>query len=345
LADKLGKRWQHVPKDQTTLDQLIWAFEVRNRTLNRSPKTTSWDSNNLRLFKNFLEAHGYSLAIGDIGIQVVREYIMHLQTKNKYDNHPLTPVREERLTPCTIRDHVETIKALFTWLSEEGYTETNKLEMLKYPKVPKKYVEVLSDEEIRKVLSIIDQDSPAGARNAAIMVTFLDTGLRVAELVNLKMGDARIEQGYLKVMGKGSRERMVPIGVSTQRILLRYVLRYRPEPAHAEADNFFLTSYRKPMTVNTVHLMLKRLGAAAGVKRLHAHLCRHTFATKYLLNGGDVFSLQQILGHSSLEMVRRYVTLASAQVSVQHKKFSPMDRMGLDGKGQHYRNGLDNTAP
>jgi len=327
LADKLGKRWLHVPKDQTTLDQLIWAFEVRNRTLNRSPKTTSWYSNNLRLFKNFLEAHGYSLAIGDIGIEVVREYIMHLQTKNKYDNHPLTPVREERLTPCTIRDHVETIKALFTWLSEEGYTETNKLEMLRYPKVPKKYVEVLSDEEIRKVLSIIDQDSPAGARNMAIIVTFLDTGLRVAELVNLKMGDARIEQGYLKVMGKGSRERMVPIGVSTQRILLRYVLRYRPEPAHAEADNFFLTSYRKPMTVNTVHLMLKRAGAAVGVKRLHAHLCRHTFATNYLINGGDLFTLQSILGHSSLEMVRRYVSLASGFVVMQHHRFSPLDVM------------------
>ena len=330
MADKLGKRWQHVARDQTTLDQLIRAFELRNRTLNRSPKTTAWYSNNLRLFRGFLESQGYSLAIGDIGIQVVREYIVHLQTRNKYDGHPFTPAREERLAPCTIRDHVETIKALFTWLSEEGYTEANKLEMLRYPKVPRRYVEVLSDEEIRRVLSIMDQDSPAGARNTAIVLTFLDSGIRVAEMVNLKMGDARIDQGYLKVMGKGSKERMVPIGVSTQRTLLRYVLHFRPEPALAQVDNLFLTAYRKPMTVNTVHLMLKRLGAAAGVKRLHAHLCRHTFATKYLLNGGDVFSLQQILGHSSLEMVRRYVTLASAQVSVQHRKFSPMDRMGFD---------------
>jgi site-specific recombinase XerD len=339
LAKKLGKTWQQVPKDQITLDRLIWAFEVRNRTLNRSPRTTSWYSNNLRLFKNFLEAHDYSLAIGDIGIEVVREYILHLQTRNKYEDHPLTPAREERLTPSTIRDHVQTIKGFFSWLYEEGYTETNKLKILRDFRVPRKFVEVLSDEEIRKVLSSIDEDSPAGARNMAIIVTLLDTGLRVAELVNLKMRDAKIEQGYLKVMGKGSKERIVPIGTSTQRILLRYVLRYRPEPVRPEVDNLFLTAYRKAMTVNTVHLMLKRIGAIAGVRRLHAHLCRHTFATNYLLNGGDVFSLQQILGHSSLEMVRRYVTLASAQVSVQHRKFSPMDRMGLNGKGRNQVDG------
>jgi hypothetical protein len=83
------------------------------------------------------------------------------------------------------------------------------------------------------------------------------------------------------------------------------------------------------MTGNSVQLIFARLAQRSGVKRLHVHLCRHTFATNYLINGGDVFSLQQILGHTSLEMVRRYVTLASSQVRVQHRKFSPMDRMNL----------------
>lgn len=114
MANKIGKTWQQVPKDQITLDRLIWAFGGRKRTLNRSPRTTSWYSNNLRLFKNFLEERDYSLAIGDIGIEVVREYIQHLQTRNKYEAHPLTPVKEERLTPSTIRDHVQTIKGFFS---------------------------------------------------------------------------------------------------------------------------------------------------------------------------------------------------------------------------------------
>ncbi len=81
------------------------------------------------------------------------------------------------------------------------------------------------------------------------------------------------------------------------------------------------------MTSEAVQLMVKRVARKSGVERLHPHLCRHTFATNYLVNGGDVFTLQQILGHTTLEMVKRYVNIASAHVRVQHRKFSPMDRM------------------
>ena len=125
---------------------MIHAFEIRNRTLNRSPKTTAWYSNNLRLFKDFLVANGYSLAIGDIGIQKVREYIVYLQQRKRFQGHPLTPVRDQQLSPQTIRSHVETLKAFFTWLHVEGYTRDNRLEKLAFPKVPKKYVDVLSEE-------------------------------------------------------------------------------------------------------------------------------------------------------------------------------------------------------
>jgi site-specific recombinase XerD len=223
-------------------------------------------------------------------------------------------------------------------LFEEGYTKSNILERLGCPKVPKRYVDVLSEEETRRIFSCIHHDDALGMRDMAIIATLLDTGLRLAELVNLRHADAHIEQGYLKVMGKGSRERVVPIGASTQRLLLRYVYRVRPEATTQNTDNLFLEFNGGPLTINCVRLMLERVGKRSGVTRLHAHLCRHTFATNYLLNGGDVFSLQQILGHSSLEMVRRYVTLASAQVTVQHRKFSPMDRLALNSKGHNHVN-------
>ena len=177
-----------------------------------------------------------------------------------------------------------------------------------------------------------------------MIITLLDTGLRISELINLRLEDAHVDQGYLKVMGKGARERVVPIGSVAQKSLQRYMFHFRPEPYYEEQDLFFLTLEGKLLSINAVHLMFTRLGKKSGVKRFHAHLCRHTFATKYLINGGDVFSLQQILGHSSLEMVRRYVTLASAQVRVQHRKFSPMDRMNLGRVkvGRITRNGLSN---
>jgi len=96
------------------------------------------------------------------------------------------------------------------------------------------------------------------------------------------------------------------------------------------------------MSDSALRSLFKRLAKASGVTRLHPYLCRHTFATRYLLNGGDVFSLQQILGHTTLEMVRRYVSLASAPVAVQHRKFSPMDRIGLDAGKSRALAGLRN---
>ena len=116
---------------------------------------------------------------------------------------------------------------------------------------------------------------------------------------------------------------------SYERALHRYLFRYRPKPFHPGIDNVFLSVLGKPLTENGMKLIFHRLAKKSGVVRLHAHLCRHTFATRFLINGGDVFTLQQILGHSTLEMVRHYVNLAANHVAIQHQKFSPMDRRNI----------------
>jgi site-specific recombinase XerD len=187
----------------------------------------------------------------------------------------------------------------------------------------------LNQEEITKILSHIDRNSAAGARNYTILMLLLDTGLRCSEMINADLDNANVEGGYLKVMGKGGKERIVPFGVIVQKAILRYLLHFRPEPFNPTIRNLFLTLDGRPLTKNAVTLVFQRIAARSSVKRLHPHLCRHTFATNYLINGGDVFSLQQILGHTTLEMVRRYVTLASAHVTIQHRKFSPMDRLNI----------------
>jgi len=192
-------------------------------------------------------------------------------------------------------------------------------------------VEILTYEEISRILSFTNTNTVSGSRDTAMIITFLDTGLRLSELTGLKVTYAHIDEGYLKVLGKGAKERVVPIGQLSQKALQKYLFHFKPEPYYEDQDLFFLTLEGKPLSTNAVHLIFSRLGQKSGVKRFHAHLCRHTFATNYLINGGDVFSLQQILGHTSLEMVRRYVTLASAQVRIQHRKFSPMDKMNVGG--------------
>jgi integrase/recombinase XerC/integrase/recombinase XerD len=146
----------------------------------------------------------------------------------------------------------------------------------------------------------------------------------------LRSDDAHVEEGYLKVMGKGSKERVVPIGGLAQKMLWRYVIHFRPQSVIDADDFIFLTLDGKPLCSNAIKLLLKRWGKKAGVPRLHAHLCRHTYATNFLnYKCGDVFRLQQILGHSTLEMVRRYVHYASSQSLINGKTLSPVDWMGM----------------
>lgn len=260
---------------------------------------------------------------------ILRKYILYLLKKNKFKNHPYPPVSKEMLSISTVHGHVRTLRAFFSWLVREGLAEANIAKDLKPPKLAKKVVSTLSDEEILTILNKLNLHNHSQARNQTILIFLLDTGLRMGEPINLKVEDIHMNEGFLKVIVKGRKERIVPMGRNAQKVLQRYIFRYRPKPVYPVTNNMFLSIHAKPLTENSIKLMFARLARISEVSRLHAHLCRHTFATRFLINGGDVFTLQQILGHSTLEMVRRYVTLASSHVAVQHQRYSPMDCINL----------------
>ncbi|MFC2014213.1 tyrosine-type recombinase/integrase [Chloroflexota bacterium] len=310
------------------LNKLIEYYEVCNRAEGKSPKTISWYSANLKNFRNYLKNRHLSDSLDNIDIKLLREYVLYLLKRTRYENHPYTPAKTEPLSAATVHGYVRTLRAFFNWLIAEGLAQNNPAKDLKPPKVTRKVVSTLSDEEIRATLSSCGT-SPTDARNQALFMILLDTGLRIGELVNLKMEDVHMDEGYLKVLGKGKKERIVPIGNNAQKVLQRYLFRSRPKPINPVINNVFLSQSSNPLTENSMKLMFTRLSKRSGVCRLHAHLCRHTFATRFLINGGDVFSLQQILGHSTLEMVRHYVNLASSHIAIQHQKFSPLDRLNL----------------
>jgi len=295
----------------------------------KSLKTITWYSANLKRFHSYLKSRHLPDSIENIDIKLLREYVLYLLKRNKYELHPYTPAKNELLSNTTVHGHVRTLRAFFSWLVREGIIETNIAKDLKPPKLIKKIVSTLSDEEIVRVLNTLNLHNHSQARNQTIFMLLLDTGLRIGELINLRMEDVHMDEGFLKVIGKGKKERIVPIGSNAQRALQRYLFRYRSKPIYQEIDNVFLYAYGKPLTENSIKLIFVRLAKRSGVYRLHAHLCRHTFATRFLINGGDVFILQQILGHSTLEMVRHYVNLASSHVAIQHQRFSPMDRISL----------------
>ena len=179
----------------------------------------------------------------------------------------------------------------------------------------------------------LSQNTSAGCRDAAILLLFLDTGLRCAELLHLGTEDVHIEDQWLKVMGKGQKERIVPFGSRAAKLLQRYFYYFRPEPLIE--DRFFLCLDGSTMSENTIKLVFARLSKKADVPRLHIHLLRHTFATRYLMNGGDSLSLQRILGHTTLEMTRRYVDMVAVQRTIMRKSPSAMDRVLSGMKGVH----------
>ncbi len=320
-----NRKWQELEKNNTPLEKLSRHFAAHNRSEGKSPRTVEWYERVLRYFQNYLEEQGQSAMLGDLTLQVVREFVVCLQTREKGHGHPNPPSGGGHLSAISVNNYVRGIRALFSWLHREGYTDENVLASLKPPRFPRTLVDVLKDEEVGVILNCLDGDTASGCRDMTMIIIFLDCGVRLSELANLKFQDAHVEEGYLKVMGKGAKERIVPIGNVAQKILQRYVFHFRPEPMRE--DNAFLTLEGQPLSANAIRLIVARLARKSGIRRLHVHLFRHTFATNYLINGGDVFSLQQILGHTTLEMVKRYVTLASAQVRVQHRRFSPMDRM------------------
>ena len=310
-----------------SLEELIDRYKVSNSAEAMSPKTICWYTANLQAFVRYLESKHNPCDLSAFNIDMVRNYILYLRDRPRFQGHPYIPAQTTTLSPRSLQCHVRTLKAFSSWLHADGYTEENHLQKLKLPKAPVTIIEPLTPKEIERVTSSIDKKSFAGVRNHAIIATLLDTGMRVSELAGITLSNLNLTDGYIKVMGKGSKERIVPIGKYVRRVLWDYIDKARLKPVSPDISNLFLTTDGKSITVNTVKLLFTRLAKSSGVKRLHAHLCRHTFAINYLLNGGDIFSLREILGHTTLDMVNHYLHFTSSQITAQHQKYSPMDKL------------------
>jgi site-specific recombinase XerD len=227
------------------------------------------------------------------------------------------------LAPVSVAGYVRTLKVFGNWLAAEELARATALRALRKPRVPDKLIEPVGDDALRRLLTV------AGVRDRAILLLLLDTGLRVSEAGGLRLGDLRAD-GTVKVRGKGSKERIVPVGSTARQAIVRYLA--QRGPGSPEAPLFL--GRRGPLAGRGIQQAIRRLKARVGVTgRLSPHSLRHTFARSYLVNGGDVFSLQRILGHTTLDMVKRYVALADVDLVERHRGASPADRL-IGGSGR-----------
>lgn len=313
------------------LDTLIDSYRLECRVQGKSPKTIRIYSTALTILDKFLKQDGLPSDVTQVGVQELRRFILYLRQAKAFREHPFTRPQPKGLTGHTINCYLRAIRAFWSWLVFEEVIETNPFDRLKIQKPPTRVIIPFSDEQIKRLLAAIDTRSPIGFRDWAIIITLLDTGLRVSELCSLKLDDTNLDQRSLKVYGKGGKERVVPIGATVQRTIAKYVNRYRPNPINQLQDYLFFTRSGERLTANRIEKIIERYGNASRVEgvRCSPHTFRHTFAISYLRNGGDVFSLQRILGHSTLDMVRNYINLSQSDLQAAHLHYSPVDNLQL----------------
>ena len=230
----------------------------------------------------------------------------------------------QALSSVTVQTYFRAIRAFLTWCYNEGYIKTNLSEKFRLPKAKRHVIDVLTDNEISQLIKCFNIKTFYGIRDICIVFLMLDSGLRVNEVATLKHGDVHIVEGYLKVLGKGNKERYAPLGLNTKKHLLKY-LHHIPCPQYS--DTLFVDDQITPLKLSAYNQLFKRLKKRSKIPRLRAHLLRHTFATRYIEAGGDIYSLQSILGHTTLEMVKKYVHLTPSKITDRYAKFSPLDNL------------------
>lgn len=244
-------------KSRTPFARLRAVFASYNRSTNKSPRTVSWYDQRLELFERHL---GPGATLADVSVENVRSFVAELQSRTeRHANNRFVLIKDGNLSSSYIQGFVRALRAFSSWLYEDGYTDSNILKPVRPPKIQSKVTPVLSDEEIARLLAGFDRSNPYGERDYCIVFTLLDCGLRASELCNLTLSDAKVEQGFLKVLGKGDKERLVPIGRICGDALLRWRDRARPQFDRDNHPFFFLGSSGRQLTVNAE---LKQLTSA-----------------------------------------------------------------------------------
>ena len=325
-----------VTAQRVALDHVITGYQLCATTEGKSPNAIAIVTDSVNYFLDFLTIEGRSKDVTHISQHEIRAFILHLQQKQCFSNHRFNRPQNKGLSGHTINCYLRSLRIFFSWLVSESLIESNPFDRVKIPRPPRKVIPTFSDSQVQQLLAAIDMATPESYRDHAIILTLLDTAMRVSELCHLKLDNVWLEDGVLKVLGKGNKERLIPIGKQVQRLLWRYINRYRPQPAVPSCNFLFLTRDGRPLTKDRVEKIIASYGKKAGITgvRCSPHTFRHTAAIKFLRNGGDVFSLQKMLGHASLEMTRRYCEVANVDVKRAHTTASPVDNLGLFLRGR-----------
>ena len=241
----------------------------------------------------------------------IRGYLAHMQ--------------QEDVTNTTRARNVAAMKSFFRFLYLEKYTDSNLGELLDGPRKEKVLPKYLTIEEVERLLNAPDITTPNGCRDKAMLELLYASGLRVSELISLRLGDISFEMAYVRCFGKGSKERVIPLGRYAMDALEHYINVCRPLVANSwQTDTLFLNKSGKGLTRQGFWKLIKKYGQEAGITAdITPHVLRHSFATHLLSNGADLRAIQEMLGHADIATTQIYTHLLGDQMLDVYKAAHP----------------------
>lgn len=315
----------------TALKGYLRLYETQLKSERKASKTLQAYFYVLGKFTHWLEEDlRRPLVLGDVTVTQARSFLVTAQEKTRWDGHPFIDGRDKGvIAGATVHHYVRTLKTFGAWLEREGYVEDNPLWVLKLPKVEEKQLVPLSEEEERLLIETYDDNNPNDCRSKAIFLLMLDTGLRLAEVTGLLEQNVDFERGFVLVMGKGRKERSVPFGYTTEKVLRKYVAFFRAQPDNPTIKEFFLSPDGYPLSPKALQMVFTRARKRTGIRRLHAHLLRHTYGIRAQENDMSTITLQHYMGHTSSKVTERYAHAAQSEKLKRARGFSPIDQLGL----------------
>ncbi len=265
----------------------------------------------LKRLINYLESHKISISPLKIDENTIQQFIYSASKE-------LNPRSQSRL--------ISGLRSFFEYLIFEDYRETNPTDLLETPKIGRKLPDTISTQEIDLIIATIDLTHPQGERNRAMLELLYSCGLRVTELVTLQLSDLFFEEGFIRVIGKGDKQRFVPININTQKIITNYInlVRIHQKAKKGFEDTVFLNRRGNQLTRNMVFIIIKKLTIKAEIdKKISPHTFRHSFATHLLENGADLRAIQQMLGHENITTTEIYMHVDRSFLKDVLEKYHP----------------------
>ncbi|ALS28822.1 MULTISPECIES: tyrosine-type recombinase/integrase [Paenibacillaceae] len=298
-------------------EEAVKLFIQARRAETSSDHTVKFEQSSLECYRRILQEQEIEAGVYDVTTDFLRnKFIMTMVEKKGYKLN-------------TINNRIKAIKRFFLFLHEEGWIPDNPAAHLKTRKGHQPTIPSFTEEQVVALLKQPDQNTFTGFRDYTMLSLILDTGLRVGEMTKLKMSQVDLKESQiLGVIGKSKKPRDIPFCDEVRKILIRYI----KARGDVRSQHFFVTLDGRPLGVRSFQEALRQYGKDAGITnvRVSPHTLRHTFAKMYIMHDGDPYSLQDILGHTSQDMVKKYVNLWRPEMREKHTKSSPMRHLYKD---------------